>query len=154
MKLGPDNSKGEEESTSIQVPPSTGFNIALCNFQVDIFNSITFQENGGYQNDRYYPQHSVTGKHQGHVTRDSIAIQNHLSNNFKLFFNSPRRSLLTTAPLHKMEILKLRMLDKEDSERKLIIQVQMIGSGYFSAIILCSIPNLTEFCRSDESLQR
>lgn len=53
-------------------PPSKGFNIALRNFQAYIFNSIIFQENGWYQNDCYYPQHSVTEKQQGHVPCESL----------------------------------------------------------------------------------
>lgn len=67
MRLDPVNSKGKEKPTFIQVSPPKGFNIALCNFQAYIFNSIIFRENGGYQNDRYYPQHSVTEKQQGQV---------------------------------------------------------------------------------------
>lgn len=67
MRLDLDNSGGKEKSTSIQAFPHKGFITALCNFQAHIFNSIIFQENGGYQNDCYYLQHLVTQKQQGQV---------------------------------------------------------------------------------------
>lgn len=68
MKPELDNSKGEEKSTSLQAFPDKGFNVARSNFQAYIFDSIIFQENGGYQNDCYYPQHLVTEKQQGLVS--------------------------------------------------------------------------------------
>lgn len=62
--------KWKEYRVVHKVPP--GSNTALCNFQAYVFYSIIFQENEGYQNDCYYPQHLVTEKEQGCVPRSFL----------------------------------------------------------------------------------
>lgn len=121
MKVYPlDNSKEEEKSTFIRdSPQKKSFNIALCNFQAYIFNSVIFPRKWRLSKwlllSTTFGNRKTTGPCPMLVP---TAIQNQPSNNFYHFFNSPRRRLLTTAVLHKMEILNLQILGQRNKLQK------------------------------------